>query len=294
MEQRRKMWNNKPSLLVLVWVHWKMNVESLQQDIFVHMLFEDVNSNLSQLLYQTFWVGFIVLSSILFFHHLFSTNFSVCLFTHINLRRSLSSPPFSLPVLFLVFPLPRPPSRTLCEDFVEGCSSTGLSLPNCTEIDSTGLPVYPKGKATFIIAGVGTFMIPSEDYEEIDNLKKLRLDPVVCPYPLEYREGHTPTCQLTCPHSNIYTREEWEKVDPIRSGLLFYLILPLTHSFSLLGFTLSSLLCSSPASLYLRLYLSIISFVLDIWTLITLITIKERRVFPANLGIAACFIHAGG
>jgi len=43
-----------------------------------------------------------------------------------------------------------------------------------------------------------------------EDLSDRQLDPVVCPFPLEYNSDHkdeVPPCQVVCPHGNIYTDE---------------------------------------------------------------------------------------
>eukprot|EP01102_Stenamoeba_stenopodia_P010155 TRINITY_DN3028_c1_g1_i1.p1 TRINITY_DN3028_c1_g1~~TRINITY_DN3028_c1_g1_i1.p1 ORF type:complete len:593 (-),score=100.22 TRINITY_DN3028_c1_g1_i1:194-1972(-) len=158
---------------------------------------------------------------------------------------------------FFVFPLPRPPCRSLCEEMVKGCKDAGIPLPNCTALDSSNEPSYPKSKGRFVVNGQA-YNIPCEDYREIPNINNTQLDPVVCPWPLEYNSNHRDEdapCQVVCPNGNSYTDEEWDNIINIKFAF------------------------------------SIISLVVDIFTLSTLLTLVEKRQFPANLAIAATFVH---
>jgi hypothetical protein len=208
---------------------------------------------------------------------------------------------------FIVFPLPQPPCKSTCNAFVKYCTGTipDESLPDCDAKDSSDEPEYPEKKKKFFVNGA-TFNIPCNRYEGIDqidslydedkdefvlyddkkkpksagkrisfncplllfdpidltrfnceisdrkkledNLKGLDIDPVVCPFPLERNKKYEFTelgdapCMTTCPNPGSYSEDTWEKIK--KEKLAF----------------------------------SVISLALDIWVLLTLITLKERRL----------------
>lgn len=196
---------------------------------------------------------------------------------------------------FLVFPLPSPPCKSVCQAYRKYCKDDvpAESLPDCDAVDESGQPEYPENSKKFFVNG-NTYNIGCNRYDDIDQIEKLYdedknkfvlydedhkkaswkdkkklkeklkgldIDPVVCSFPLDlnknyvfHEEGENP-CMPTCPNPGSYTHDEWENVKKEK-----------------LAFT-------------------IISLALDIWVFVTLITIKERRLFPANLAIFVAFMH---
>jgi len=66
------------------------------------------------------------------------------------------------------------------------------------------------------------------------------LEPVTCPYPTKVKSAGNPPCQLPCP-TPVYSDSEWTTL------------------------------------MLLKLILSSVSFICDLWTFIIMISIKERR-----------------
>jgi hypothetical protein len=71
----------------------------------------------------------------------------------------------------------------------------------------------------------------------------------------EFTELGDSPCMTTCPNPGSYSEDTWDKIK--KEKLAF----------------------------------SVISLALDIWVLLTLITLKERRLFPANLAIVVALLH---
>eukprot|EP01102_Stenamoeba_stenopodia_P000965 TRINITY_DN10878_c0_g1_i1.p1 TRINITY_DN10878_c0_g1~~TRINITY_DN10878_c0_g1_i1.p1 ORF type:complete len:573 (+),score=76.27 TRINITY_DN10878_c0_g1_i1:75-1793(+) len=98
---------------------------------------------------------------------------------------------------FLVFPLPRSPCKSLCEDMVKHCKGVlpSESLPNCTAIDNSGQPQYPQKSTDYEVLDQ-SFMVPcnSEKNQSVGTVQD-------CPLPLKLKHhGEAdPPCQMPCP-----------------------------------------------------------------------------------------------
>eukprot|EP01100_Stratorugosa_tubuloviscum_P001220 TRINITY_DN1272_c0_g1_i4.p1 TRINITY_DN1272_c0_g1~~TRINITY_DN1272_c0_g1_i4.p1 ORF type:complete len:482 (+),score=137.48 TRINITY_DN1272_c0_g1_i4:185-1630(+) len=153
---------------------------------------------------------------------------------------------------FIVFTLPTQPCKQLCFDVLEECQDFIEELPDCNAFNKKiSGPSYPSEESIFTINSQN-FSVPCQNFE---NSSSELSDPNSCPYPLELDLTKDPVCTRVCPFGRLFSEQDEQA---------FYI---------------------------LRAILSAISSVLDILIFFTLITIKKKRTFPANLVILAVFLH---